>query len=111
MPVGSGCMRLFLDDLHSPIDPTWVVVRSYAEAVAYIEANGQPEFVSFDNDLGEPKEGYDFAKFLTLELEYFDFQWAVHSSNPCGRLNITRLLERYNHNAESRPPYWERQHD
>ena len=99
-------MRLFVDDLRTPTDPTWVVARSYAEAFAYIEANGQPEFVSFDHDLAEVKTGYDLAKFLTLELEYFDFKWAVHSSNPPGRLNITRLLERYNHNAESIPPDW-----
>ncbi|WZL89785.1 cyclic-phosphate processing receiver domain-containing protein [Salinimicrobium sp. 3283s] len=56
--------KLFLDDLRSPdmiyaksVAAAFVVVRSYAEFVKYIEQNGLPYFISFDNDLGLDENG------------------------------------------------------
>ena len=51
---------LFLDDERIPSDVTWLniavvewnIVRSFADAVAWVEANGFPDVVSFDHDLG-----------------------------------------------------------
>jgi len=91
--------KLFLDDIRLPPDDTWDVVRSYDEFVAYIEANGMPDVISFDHDLGFTfwdevcfeKSGYDCAKWLVkkgLRLR----QWFVHSMNPVGRENIHALL-------------------
>jgi hypothetical protein len=53
---------LFLDDERFPHNVTWLdiprdrdyaIVRSYDEFVAYIEANGLPDYVSFDHDLAD----------------------------------------------------------
>ena len=49
---------LFLDDIRTidmvyDHDPGFIIVRSYDAFVQHIEKNGCPEFISFDNDLGE----------------------------------------------------------
>lgn len=104
-------MKLFLDDLRVPRDiyknidtdnGDWIVVRSFNEAAKFVQDNGVPEVISFDNDLGESQlEGYDFAKFLvegdqrglfTLPKQ---FSWNVHSANIRAWDNINCLLENY----------------
>ena len=94
--------KLYLDDLRTPQSNGWVIVRSYDEAVAYVEANGFPQMVSFDHDLGDAddKTGLDFAKFL-VELDQItmhmpkDFDFNVHSANPVGAANIRHFMEGY----------------
>ncbi len=56
--------NLFLDDERFPPNDgkDWVIVRSVQEAVDYVEVNGLPSFISFDNDLGQGnEEGRHFA--------------------------------------------------
>lgn len=71
------------------------------EAVKYISAAGWPDFISFDHDLGaDEPTGYDFAKWLVeqdLEHETLPkgFKFDVHSQNPVGAENITKLLNNY----------------
>lgn len=109
--------KLFLDDERQPNQVTWVnihidnrpwvVVKSYEEFVAHIEANGLPDFVSFDHDLafghyhgdftGE-KTGLDAAKWMTqyCETHKLKFPWfAVHSMSSVGRVNIMRHINEY----------------
>ena len=45
--------QLFIDDLRQPPSADWVVVRSFAQALAYFDSHGIPERISFDHDLGE----------------------------------------------------------
>lgn len=94
--------KLFLDDERDPIDDSWIVVRSYDEAVKTVETLGFPGFVSFDHDLGSEKTGYDFAKYLVNYDIKSDtwfipniFNYYVHSQNPIGKENIVRFLESY----------------
>jgi hypothetical protein len=100
--------RLFLDDVRDPTwvypdeDPsTYVVCRSFDEAVAVCEARGCPSFVSFDHDLGEDvPTGMDFARWLVerdLQHAFFpeNFSWRVHSANPIGAANIEGLMSGY----------------
>ena len=56
--------KLFLDDLRTPPDNTWDVVRSYDEAIEFVMTHGVPNVISFDHDLGTEESGYDFAKWL-----------------------------------------------
>lgn len=122
--------KLFLDDERKPSDVTWIdigsgpweIVRSYDEAVAWVQQNGFPDVISFDHDLGYEKfdtnengiivvtdsrpapSGFDFAKWL---IEYDmdlspgfdgfpeDFKFTVHSMNPVGAKNIRGLLDSY----------------
>jgi hypothetical protein len=102
------------------IDPgPWAIVRSCDEAIDWVKTHGFPEIVSFDHDLGyeewdtdgttgivivtsavEEKSGLDFAKWLiSRDLDTAsmpaDFRFTVHSMNPIGTANITKLLENY----------------
>ena len=95
---------LFLDDERFPPNNAlpWDIVRNYDEAVAYVNKNGIPGFISFDHDIqSEPNTGYTFAKWLVnQELDgkqrfpkNFDFE--VHSANPVGAVNIRKYLDSY----------------
>lgn len=96
--------NLFIDDLriaeeHYP-EIEMVTVRSYEDAVEYVNKHGLPNFVSFDHDLGDTsddeKTGYSFAKYL---IDYMiennintPFTYFVHSANPVGVTNINQYL-------------------
>lgn len=106
---------LFLDDLRNPEEVTWVVlpqgvdwviVRSYNDAIRWVEIHGWPVFVAFDHDLGEfsatgeEKTGYDFAHWLVNyaldgNLMPANFNFVVHSMNHVGGKRITYLLNSY----------------
>jgi len=78
----------------------WVVARSHDEAIAAMEARGLPDFVSFDHDLGDGKDGIAVARWI-IERDLDDgslpdgFGYEVHSANPVGRANISGLMESY----------------
>jgi CheY-like chemotaxis protein len=120
---GQSTMKyLFLDDERDPADVTWVligdvgswgaswhVVRSMQEACDWVTRHGFPDVISFDHDLGlmhyandysDGKTGLDFARWL-IELDMdtgtmpAGFKFTVHSMNPVGAENITRLLQNY----------------
>lgn len=56
--------KLFLDDIRSPGDVTWItlhegpydIVRSFDEFANYIRKHGMVDVISFDNDLGVKSE-------------------------------------------------------
>lgn len=95
---------MFLDDERIPVlmSNAKVICRSYDEAVAYVNGMGRaPNWIDFDHDLGEGKNGYDFAKFLIerdIDQPGFipkEFGFAVHSQNPIGARNIRNILDSY----------------
>lgn len=87
--------KLFLDDLRSPPDGTWVVARSVQAAKLYIETYGLPLHMSLDHDLG----GDDTPVLLHWLIEgHLDRKWnaqrisvTVHSANIVGSENIDSL--------------------
>ncbi len=102
--------RLFLDDLRTvqmvypnQQENDYVIVRTYQAFVNHIQENGLPEFISFDNDLGEDEQGnlledgYAAAKWLVYEsgLDVRKMQFKVHSANPVARVQIESLLTNY----------------
>ncbi len=102
--------KLFLDDLRDvPMVYTnltnedFVIVRNYKEFVEVITEKGLPDFVSFDNDLGEDskgnllKDGYDCVKWLVYEsgLGLKKLNFNVHSANPIASIQINSLLNNY----------------
>lgn len=98
-------MKLFLDDERFPpgTGEGWTIVRTMGEAVAYMDANGCPPFISFDHDLGDGEPtGYDLINWMIErdldEAGAFipaDFDFYVHSQNPTGRDNINLKLKPY----------------
>lgn len=115
-------MRLYLDDVRTPIDTGWEVVRSYDEFAAHIRLHGLEnyELMSLDHDLGDTamneyytnvrdnykidysniteKTGMDCAKFLVAESMTKNIpipQIYVHSANPIGSANIMGYINNY----------------
>lgn len=92
---------LFLDDERFPTDENSVIVRTFNEAVDYVNKNGTPKHVDFDHDLGFGRTGYHFAMWLcerALDGEGFPESYDVHSQNPIGRKKIIDLMnDMYNH--------------
>ena len=100
-------MKMYLDDLRTPIERFDFIARSYDEAISIIKKYGIPNYISFDHDLGVDrndnllKTGYDLAKWIVdsdlnndLKLPQ-DFTYRVHSQNPVGKRNIIYLLKQY----------------
>jgi hypothetical protein len=102
--------RIYLDDIRTPIDKDWIVVRSYDEFVKKVNEIGLSniETISLDHDLGDTamkeyfdnvspnytldynnikeKTGYDAAKFLVS---------LFHNTNE-ERFNMTRNEKKQN---------------
>ena len=100
-------MKLYLDDTRTPNDKEFKIVRSYEEAIKFIELEGFPKLISFDHDLGLKKNGklaktgYDLAKWIVnkdmdgqINIPK-DFRFNVHSANPIGKKDIEDLLLNY----------------
>lgn len=114
---------IYLDDVRTPTDPGWVIVRSYDEFVAKINEIGleNVKLISLDHDLGESamlewyrntipnytinydniseKTGMDCTKWLVE-------QWLdgapvcdvmVHSANAVGSANMMGYINNYRH--------------
>ncbi len=100
-------MKLYLDDIRTPKDDDFIIVRSFQEAIKFVQENGIPNYISFDHDLGCDDlnniypSGYDFAKWLIeMNLDNLykfpeDFKFNVHSANPIGKANIEGILNNY----------------
>lgn len=101
--------KLYLDDIRIPKANDFIIVRSFQEAIKYIEEFDIPHYISFDHDLGVDENdfllptGYDFAKWLVeMDLDGIykfpaGFEYNVHSANPIGKHNIESLLDNYLH--------------
>lgn len=102
--------KLFLDDIRTiemvydqTMEKEFDIVRTYEDFVHYIEKNGLPEFISFDNDLGldenneVAKDGYAAAKWLVYKsgLDLRNLKFKVHSANPVAADQIRGLLNNY----------------
>ena len=102
--------KLFLDDIRTiamvydaSMEAEFDIVRTYEDFVAYIETNGLPHFISFDNDLGlddhgeVAQDGYAAAKWLVYEsgLDLRNLTFYVHSANPVAAKQIQGLLDNY----------------
>lgn len=92
----AAAMNLFVDDIRNPMDGEWVVVRSSSEAISWVEANGMPESMSLDHDLGGDDTVMVFLKWL---FGFADGKglgpppYRVHSANPIGSKNIESFME------------------
>lgn len=98
--------KLFLDDLRIPTDiypntinEDWVIIRNLTDFKQTVETMGVPEYISFDNDLGDSlEECKDAAKWMVFEkwLDISDMNFIVHSANVSGvREYVTDLLNNW----------------
>lgn len=102
--------NLFLDDERNPADVTWIdigtgpwdIVRTQEQFEDYLLANGMPDRISFDNDLGDGMgEGIFCVHWLVdavLDGQVTwnpNFTFTVHSKNPVAAKSITALLNNF----------------
>ncbi len=104
-------MKIWLDDQLDDPDPDlkeqrwtpegWVGARNGAEFKSLIEGalkQGEPiEAIDFDNDLGEPVEGYHLVQWLQKEHPEIielnpNIELRVHSKNNVGEQNLWREI-------------------
>jgi hypothetical protein len=119
----TGKQKIYLDDVRTPIDKDWIVVRSYEEFVQIINGIGLKniELISLDHDLGDSamaewhhgvvknytinydniteKTGMDCTKWLVEQ--WLDGQpvvdVVVHSANAVGSANMMGYINNYRH--------------
>lgn len=74
-----GKVRIYLDDVRTPVDKDWIVVRNYDQFVTQVMLIGLEniETISFDHDLGE-----------TAMKEYYT------NVSPNYQLNYDNILEK-----------------
>jgi hypothetical protein len=94
--------QIFLDDLRIPTDiypkgnnEDWLIIRNLTDFKNIIETNGVPDYISFDNDLGDTmEEGKDAAKWMVYdkELDISKMDFMVHSANNSGVREYVRDL-------------------
>lgn len=114
--------KLYLDDVRTPTEGDWIVVRNYDEFVEQINLHGLESFevISLDHDLGEgamieyytnvkrnysldysnikEKTGYDCCKFLVSLSMTKNIplpQIYIHSANPIGSANMMGYINNY----------------
>ncbi len=119
-------IQLYLDDIRTPNNDDWSVVRNYEELVSHIRLNGldKYEVISLDHDLGDTaqqeyynnvspnyqldynnileKTGLDCAKWLVSESMNSKIplpQIYTHSANPIGSANIMGYVNNYLKNS------------
>lgn len=116
-------IKIYLDDVRTPIENGWTVVRDYEQFVSTVMYHGLEniELISLDHDLGDTamkewhtnvyhnykldydniteKTGMDCAKWLVNQ--WMDGQPVVdvftHSANAIGSANIMGYINNYRH--------------
>lgn len=95
-------VNIYLDDIRTPPDDNWVVVRNAYQAYAGIKCfamMGKTMVVSLDHDLGEnTPTGYELLNWLERDIvtdSNFrpDISFQIHSANPVGRENMARAIQ------------------
>ena len=115
--------RIYLDDVRTPVETGWTVVRNYDQFVSTIQYIGLEniELISLDHDLGDTamkewhygvtknyainydniteKTGMDCTKWLVNQ--WLDGQpvvdVVVHSANAIGSANMMAYINNYRH--------------
>lgn len=94
-------LKIYLDDIRTPPDNSWLVVRSVDDFKQRILSTSMPiTELSFDHDLGEDvSDGYDAAKwFVEYAMDNEEVAQNLkaviaHSDNTPGRENIAAYFE------------------
>jgi hypothetical protein len=94
--------KLYIDDLRTPPDDSWVVVRTIDHAIETLKSRGLPHTISFDHDLGVINgvvhEATTVAWFIVNAVldgiyNIHDLTHVnVHSDNPPGVKNLVGLF-------------------
>lgn len=99
-------MKLYLDDIRSPPDETWTLVKTVEEAKALL-LPGDVECASLDHDLGmvetspgifsetEQPNGMALCRWMAETGHWPKFKPAVHSANVVAAPVMRAFIERF----------------
>jgi len=116
-------IRVYLDDVRTPVESDWVVVRSYDEFVEKVTQIGLEniDLISLDHDLGDTAmQEWQRNVYHNYELNYDNItektgmdctkwlvnQWldgatvadvVIHSANAVGSANMMGYINNYRH--------------
>lgn len=88
-------MKLWVDDLRTPPDDTWVWAKDAQTAISHLYMAGVPavmehlEEVSLDNDLGGPEEGKHVLEWM-CSWDVWPDVLTIHTSNRPAREEMLR---------------------
>ena len=89
-------MKIFLDDIRTPPDDSWTLIKS-AEMTIKLLKLGVVEELSLDHDLGRKKTGHDVLLWMEKAVVKESFtppsNIVIHSANPVGRKNMQATIE------------------
>ncbi len=93
-------MNIYLDDIRTPKQGTWEIVRTPDEFRQLIQNTEVIHSISFDHDLGECESGYDLMKWLVDQhldghKDLSEVDVYVHSANPIGAKNMRMLWHNF----------------
>ena len=91
-------MKIWVDDIRTPPDDSWVWYKTSAIAIDDLilcsQGDGHIEVMSLDHDLG----GDDTTRPIVLwmcENDFWPVEVVVHSANPPGAYWLESMIERY----------------
>ena len=102
-------MKLWLDDIRTPPDDTWLWVKTAEDAITWLKTGSVTE-ASLDHDLAmlhyasalhptlgkisKEMTGYDVVKWM-VEHNVWPRVVRVHSMNPVGAAAMRQLIQRW----------------
>lgn len=88
-------MNVFLDDVRSPPDNSWLLVKTVEDAKSLL-LTGQVDMLSLDNDLGPGQpEGYTLVLWMAENNVWPKNKPTVHSMNLVRSQFMRDLIDRY----------------
>ena len=92
-------MKLWIDDIRTPPDKSWVWAKTAEEAIKLV-MTGKVEFIAFDHDLGGDGCGAKETAYPVATLIEDRARrgipppgWSIHSANPVGAARIRAAME------------------
>lgn len=90
-------MKLFVDDIRSPMDDGWLVARTISRAklliITAINNSEELEWISFDHDLGGNETSRSLLNWMVTNRIQFHKN-SIHSANPVGKKWLEEGLRR-----------------
>jgi hypothetical protein len=89
-------MKVYLDDIRSPLDDWDVIVRNYESCIEILKT-GKVTELSLDHDLGTERTGYDVLCWIEFHVKEENFKTPiiyVHSSNPVAQEKMILTVEK-----------------
>lgn len=91
-------MKLFLDDVRQPLDDSWTVARSSAEALTILKQarddGVRVKEISFDHDLGGDDTSRRVMYWIVASHEWPTII-TIHTANPVGKSYLYGMATTY----------------